>query len=77
MSIKNRFGTLGEALDSEGLNDIELIGISVGYNQILNMARNGKYISVTRFEDGFYERPIHYSTQMDDFTRVISALFSA
>lgn len=72
MSIKNRFNTLGEALDSEGLNDIELIGVSVGYNQVLNMARNGQFISVTRFEDGVYERPVHYATQMDDFTRVVN-----
>jgi hypothetical protein len=66
MIKQNRFQTLDEALDSEGL--LETWDLSV--REILHGrtfsytyedgSKYGYYVSVHRFEDGSYERPVHY-----------------
>ena len=60
------FPTLNAALDSEGLTDLWPLGVYMQYGQTIGMARNGKWLSVYRDEQGRYERPIHYATQMAD-----------
>lgn len=60
------FPTLNAALESEGLTDLWPLGAHMGYGQTVGMARSGKWLSVYRDEQGRYERPIHYATQMAD-----------
>lgn len=61
---KNRFATLHEALESEGLEAMwDGQHIQYGVTRSITFedgTKNGHFISVTRFEDGFYERPVHY-----------------
>ena len=61
---KNRFATLHDSLESEGLSEMWDMR-PIQYGQTLTMTfddgtKNGHFISVTRFEDGSYERPVHY-----------------
>lgn len=64
---QNRFGTLNEALASEGLvESFELHYQPIGYGETRNWTfdngtKYGHYVSIHRFEDGTYERPIHYN----------------
>lgn len=59
-----RFATLNAALESEGLLDLWPLGVNVEYNSTVQMSAGGRWISVTRFNDGHYERPVHYKTRM-------------
>ena len=62
----NRFDTLNEALESEGLLDSwDCMRQPINYGQTVaytwdDGSRHGHYVSITRFEDGQYERPVHY-----------------
>lgn len=65
--MKNRFNTLNEALESEGLLDAwdSITFQPINYGQTFGWtwqdgSRHGRYVTVTRFEDGTYERPVHY-----------------
>jgi len=66
MSKQQRFSTLNESLDSENL--LESWDISfppIQYNNTFSYTwqdgtKYGHYVSVHRFEDGTYERPVHY-----------------
>lgn len=63
----NWFGTLNEALDAEGLVELWPIGRNINYGETKTTTKNGIFISVYRNEHGFYERPIHYRTKMNDY----------
>lgn len=59
------FGTLGEALDSEGLVDL-WPNRAVAYGETVRVvvddgSRHGRLISVYRDNEGRYERPITYA----------------
>lgn len=64
--MKNRFSTLNEALESENLMDswlMEFAPIQYGETRQYTWQDGSKYghlVSITRFEDGCYERPVHY-----------------
>lgn len=66
MSKQNKFNTLNEALISEGLEETwELYYPALSYGQTFSYtyddgSKYGRYVSVHRFEDGTYERPVHY-----------------
>jgi len=60
------FNTLNDALEAEGLVDFWPIGLNISYDQTVQFASNGKWISVFRDETGRYERPIHYATKMEN-----------
>ena len=63
---QNRFNTLSEALASEGLEDTwELHFPALAYGQTFSYtyedgSKYGRYVSIYRFEDGCYERPVTY-----------------
>ena len=63
--MKNRFETLQEALDAEGITHMWDCS-PINYNETRTLtyedgSRYGHYISIYRDERGLYERPIHYS----------------
>lgn len=58
----NRFSTLNAALDSEGLTHLWPLGLNLNYDHTVQFSAGGRWISVTRFDDGTYERPVHYAT---------------
>lgn len=63
---QNRFPTLNAALESEGLLDTWDITKSMQQGEIFSYTyddgtKYGHYVSIYRFEDGDYERPVHYS----------------
>lgn len=63
--MQNRFGTLQEALDAEGIAYMWDCS-PINYNETRTLtyedgSRYGHYISIYRDERGLYERPIHYS----------------
>lgn len=70
MVKRNWFGTLVEALESEGLLDLWHKRFPFGeqavrYNETVSATledgtRYGRYVSIYRNERGMYERPIHY-----------------
>jgi hypothetical protein len=62
----NRFGTLNDALDAEGLVALWPLGVNINYGETVSLASQGRFISVYRDENGFYERPVHYATKMVD-----------
>lgn len=62
--MQNWFNTLNEALESEQLVEYWPLGTNIQYGQTVQLASNGKWISVYRDERGMYERPIHYATKM-------------
>jgi hypothetical protein len=62
---KNWFGTLNEALESEGLLDTWPVKSGLVYGEHFSYtyedgSKYGHYVSVYRSEDGLYERPVHY-----------------
>lgn len=64
--MRNWFDTLNEALDSENLTALWPVGTYMNYGQTIGFAKSGKWVSVYRNEQGRYERPVHYATQMAD-----------
>ena len=65
---QNRFQTLNDALVSEGLLETwdSIKYPPIPYNSTFSYTfddgtKYGRYVSITRFEDGKYERPVHYS----------------
>lgn len=67
MNKPNRFQTLNAALESENLVDTFPLGYNIGYGECIRYAKDGIFVTITRFEDGTYERPIHYETRCDNF----------
>ena len=62
---QNRFATLSEALESEGIAHM-WDGRHIPYGMTLGCTyqdgtRYGHYVSVYRDECGMYERPVHYA----------------
>jgi hypothetical protein len=61
---QNRFATLSSCLESEGLIQMwDMTPIAYGQTRTMTFEDGSKYghfISITRFENGDYERPIHY-----------------
>jgi hypothetical protein len=66
MSQQNWFETLNEALESEGLLEAWDISFDpIDYGQTFRWTwqdgtKYGHLISITRENDGRYERPVHY-----------------
>lgn len=65
---QNRFQTLNDALVSEGLLETwdSVKFPSIPYDSTFSYTfydgtKYGRYVSITRFEDGMYERPVSYS----------------
>ena len=59
--MKNKFDSLNEALDSEGLLDtLDLITDPIDYDSTWRYFYQDIVIVVHRDEKGRYERPIHY-----------------
>lgn len=64
---QNRFQTLNEALASEGLLETWDVNYPpIQYNSTFSYTfadgtKYGHLISITRFDDGKYERPVHYA----------------
>lgn len=65
---QNIFQTLNEALESEGLlHTWDISYPPMQYDSTFHYtwdepgSRCGRMISITRFNDGTYERPVHYS----------------
>jgi len=61
----NRFPTLSAALASEGIEHMWDMR-PIAYGETLSLTfddgtKYGHFVSVTRDERGFYERPIHYA----------------
>lgn len=68
--------TLNQALIAGNIDPaLWPVGCNIGYNETGRVASNGTFISVTRFNDGRYETAISYSTQMEDFNRVVKNNF--
>ena len=67
MNKQNRFPTLNSALESEGLLDTwEWTFPPMNYGSTYsytydNGTKYGLFVSIHRFEDGSYERPISYN----------------
>ena len=65
--MQNRFNTLNEALEAEGLEGTwEINYPALAYGQTFSYTyddgtRYGLFVSVHRFDDGCYERPISYN----------------
>lgn len=60
----NWFPTLNAALDAEGLTASWPLGVNLSYGETRGLSAGGRWISVTRDEQGRYERPIHYATKV-------------
>jgi hypothetical protein len=62
---QNRFKTLSDALESEGIaHTWDMRPIAYGQTVSLTYVdgtRYGHYVSVYRDERGLYERPVHYA----------------
>jgi transcription elongation GreA/GreB family factor len=63
---QNRFNTLTEALEAEGISHMWDTTRSVAYGQTAGLTyddgtKHGHYVSVYRDERGMYERPVHYA----------------
>jgi hypothetical protein len=58
---QNWFETLNAALASEGLVDQWPLGTNISYGQTVRVETDTRLISVTRENDGRYERPVHYA----------------
>jgi hypothetical protein len=62
----NHFNTLNEALEAEGLlHTWDHTYPPLQYGDVFGYtyddgSKYGYYVSVTRFDNGMYERPIHY-----------------
>jgi hypothetical protein len=57
---QNWFQTLNASLASEGLVDLWPLGRNIAYGETARVTTDDRLISVTRENDGRYERPIHY-----------------
>lgn len=64
--MQNWFPTLNAALEAEDLIDRWPLGLNVAYGQNVGFATGGRWVSIYRDEQGRYERPVHYATQMVD-----------
>lgn len=68
MSKQNNFETLNAALESEGLVEHWPLGVNISYGQhqrvYVEIKGRTKLINVIRLNNGTYERPIHYYTDM-------------
>jgi hypothetical protein len=66
MNKQNRFPTLNAALESEGLVETWQVHFQpINYGQTFSYTHDdgskyGHYVSIHRFEDGYYERPVTY-----------------
>ena len=64
---QNKFPTLNAALASEGIEDTwELHFPSLAYGQGFSYtyddgSKYGRFVSIYRFDDGMYERPVVYN----------------
>jgi hypothetical protein len=62
---QNWFETLNAALESESLVESFPFGDSISYGETYRYSfdddsRHGRQVSITRSNDGRYERPVHY-----------------
>jgi len=60
VSKQNWFETLNQSLESENLTDSWPLGLNISYGETVRIVADGRLISVTRENDGRYERPVHY-----------------
>lgn len=65
LAKQNKFNTLSEALEAEGIAHM-WDGRPIAYDQTVSRTYNdgtryGHFVSIYRDERGLYERPIHYS----------------
>jgi len=61
--MQNRFNTLNEALNAEGLLEFWPITENIVYGQTVSFITEcSRFISVYRCDSGMYERPVHYQT---------------
>jgi len=64
--MRNWFDTLNESLQSEDLLYHWPFGINISYGETVSISNQGEFISIYRDQNGRYERPVHYSTKMED-----------
>jgi hypothetical protein len=60
ISKQNWFSTLNQSLESENLINYWPFGLNISYGETVRIVTDGRLISVTRENDGRYERPVHY-----------------
>jgi hypothetical protein len=60
VSKQNWFETLNQSLESENLINYWPLGLNISYGETVRFIADGRLISVTRENDGRYERPVHY-----------------
>jgi hypothetical protein len=60
VSKQNWFETLNQSLESENLINYWPLGLNISYGKTVRFVADGRLISVTRENDGRYERPVHY-----------------
>lgn len=60
LSKQNWFETLNQSLESENLINYWPLGLNISYGETVRFVADGRLISVTRENDGRYERPVHY-----------------
>ena len=60
VSKQNWFETLNQSLESENLINYWPLGLNISYGETVCFVADGRLISVTRENDGRYERPVHY-----------------
>jgi hypothetical protein len=60
VSKQNWFETLNQSLESENLINYWPLGLNISYGETVRFVADGRLISVTRENDGRYERPVHY-----------------
>lgn len=60
ISKQNWFSTLNQSLESENLINYWPLGLNISYGETVRIVTDGRLISVTRENDGRYERPVHY-----------------
>lgn len=64
--------TLNQALIAGNIDPVLWpLGCNISYNETARVASAGAFISVTRFNCGRYETAVAYSTQADDFSKVV------
>lgn len=60
VSKQNWFETLNQSLESENLINYWPLGLNISYGETVSFVADGCLISVTRENDGRYERPVYY-----------------
>jgi len=65
MKTKNWFSTMNESLESENLGELWPAGEALEYNETKRItvedgSEYGHLISISRNNEGMYERPTHY-----------------